>query len=144
MHLEQIQINFDKRRVSDGLRVVVMPGATDQAMDAAEERIGQRLPDQVRAFYTQYNGLTVAEPQFVILPVDELSVDDQSRIHFATANGICRICFDSSRVNEANQWDIIEPETGYRITYTLASFWTNIMWKWIDRRLEFWQGDARS
>ena len=142
MHLEQIQLNFDKRRDTNGLQVVLKPGATDDAINATENRIGHEFPDQVRAFYKRYNGLTVDDPEFVILSVNELIADSQSRIHFATANGNCQICFDCSHLNEAEQWDIIELETGGRITFTMASFWTNKIWKWIDQRLAFWRGEA--
>lgn len=142
MHLEHIRINFLKRRDLNGLQFVLMPGATDDRLDAAEARIGHRFPEQVRAFYSTHNGLAVAHPQFAILPVEDLTVDAKQLIHFATANGDTRIAFDCSHVNIADQWDIIESETGYRITHSLASFWTNKMWKWIDRRLAFWQGEV--
>ena len=142
MHLEQIRLNFEKRRDAGGLQTDLQPGATDDALQAAEDRIGRRLPSQVRAFYSQHNGLSVDDPRFEVLSLNDLAVDEQFRIHFATADGTDRICFDCSRFNEAGQWDIIEPETGNRITYTMASFWTNKMWKWIDRRLRFWLGEA--
>ncbi len=138
MHLEQIKLNFDKRRDTKGLHAILQSGA----IDAAEVRIGHSFPDQVRAFYSKHNGLRVDDPRFEILPIDDLSADDQSRIHFATADGIYQICFDCSHLNEAEQWDIIEPETGDRITYTMASFWTNKIWKWLDHGLVFWHGEV--
>ena len=142
MLLEHIQRNFDKRRDADRLQATLQPGATVAGIDTAEDRIGHKFPDQVRAFYSQHNGLTVYDPPFRILPLNDLSVDDQSRMHFATADDVNRICFDCSRLNEAKQWDIIDPETGSRITFTMSSFWTNKMWKWIDRRLAFWRGEV--
>ena len=142
MHLEQVQLNFEKRRIANGLEANLQPGVTHDALDAAEDRIGLKFPDQVRAFYSEYNGLRVDDPRFEILSLNRLSVDDQSRIQFATADDADRICFDCSCFNEAGQWDIIEPETGDRITYTMASFWSNKMWKWIDRRLRFWRGEV--
>ena len=142
MHLEHIQHNLDKRRDADGLRAALQPGASDAEIDTAEDHIGHKFPAQVRAFYSQHNGLTVDDPPFRILPLNDLSVDDQSRMHFATAGDVNRICFDCSRLNEAEQWDIIDFRTGRRITFTMSSFWTNKMWKWIDRRLAFWRGEV--
>ena len=142
MHLEQIQLNFDKRFESSGLQAVLQPGATDLALDSAEGRLGYKLPGQVRAFYSQHNGLSVVDPRFEIWSLADLSVDDHRRIHFATADGAHRIYFDCSWFNDAGQWDIVEPVTSKRITYTMASFWTNKMWKWIDFRQRFWLGEG--
>jgi hypothetical protein len=142
VYLEHFKLNIDNRRDATGLRVTLRTGAAEDTLNAAEDRIGHRFPAQVRAFYSQFDGLIVDDPPFEILPVDDLSLDDQSRIHFATADRIHLICFDCSSVNEAEQWDIVDADTGNHITYTMASFWSNKMWKWIDRRLEFWRGEV--
>ena len=142
MHLEQIRLNFEKRHGSTGLQATLQPGATEAALQATEDRLGCRLPDQVRTFYLQHNGLSVDNPRFEILSMSDLILDNRLLIHFATADGTARICFDCSRYNEAGQWDIVESETGTRITYTMGSFWTIKMWKWIDRRVRFWQGEV--
>lgn len=142
MHLEHLPRNFDTRRESIGLRATLHAPANPIAFENAETRIDHRIPDQIRAFYSTFNGLTIEDPPFEILPVDELVLDDHSRIHFATADRIHLICFDCSHLNEARQWDIVNPSTGDRITYTIASFWSNKMWKWVDRRLAFWQEDV--
>lgn len=142
MHLDHIRLNFEKHRQSNGLQVALQPAATDDMLEAAEIRIGRSFPNQVRAFYSQYNGFSVVDPAFEVLSLDQWTIDDQLRIHFATADVTRRICFDCSRFNEAGQWDIIDGETGNRITLTMASFWTIHMWKWIDRRIKFWLGDV--
>ena len=142
MRLEHIKQALDNRRDATGLKATLNPAATANALEMVEARIRHRLPDQVRLFYSNYNGLTVDDPPFEILPVENLSVDDKSRIHFATADHVHRICFDCSHGNEAGQWDIIESATGNRITFTMSSFWSNKFWKWIDRRLAFWQGEV--
>ena len=110
VQLEHIQLNIEKRRDTNGFRATLRTGATLDAINVAEERLGHHLPDQVRAFYSQWNGLTIDDPPFDIMPVENLSLDDQLRIHFATADGTHRICFDCSRLNEAEQWDIIDAE----------------------------------
>jgi hypothetical protein len=104
-------------------------------------QLGCELPEQICFFYRQMNGLKVEDPSFDILPIQELEVDESKTIHFATADGDRRICFDCSRLNEAGQWDIIDATSGYRITLTMASFWSNKIWKWIDRRRAFWVGE---
>lgn len=137
--LEQFSVNFEKRHNVAGLRATLRPAASASAFESAEARIGRSLPNQVHAFYSQCNGFVVQEPPFEVLPIENLFIDDQSHIHFATANGLHRIAFDCSHLNEATQWDIIDAATGRRITFTMASFWSNKIWKWIDRRQEFWR-----
>lgn len=142
MHLEHIPKNLEKRRECDGLQATLNPAATEAAISDAEGRNGLAFPDQVRAFYGAYNGLRVVDPPFEVLPVESLSRSDDALIHFATADDRNRICFDCSGLNDAGQWDIVCGATGRRITVTMASFWSNKMWKWIDRRLAFWSGEC--
>lgn len=140
--LNHIQLRFDELRDANGLQVTLGNGATADDLNTAETRIRRKFPDPVRAFYAQHNGLSVDDPPFEIRPLDNLYVDNQSRIHFATADKANRIGFECSCLNEAGQWDIINLETGDRITFTMASFWTNKIWKWIDRRLAFWDDEV--
>lgn len=142
MLLEHLQLNIDKRVNGSGLEASLVPGVSSESIALLESRLNQKLPDPVRQFYLHYNGLVVTDPLFVILPVEELFVDERSMIHFATADGVHRICFDCSQRNEANQWNIVDSATGEQITLSMASFWSNKIWKWIDWRLAFWRGEV--
>jgi cell wall assembly regulator SMI1 len=137
MKLESIKANLEKR----SLQAEVRPAATETLIKAAEERIGKPLPNQVRLFYSFMNGLRVETPPLEILRIEELAPLDQSLVHFATADGTHRICFDCSRTNDADQWDIVSAEHRGVITMTLASFWSNKIWKWLDQGREFWTED---
>jgi hypothetical protein len=41
----------------------------------------------------------------------------------------------------SNQWDIVA-SNGYRITFTMASFWTTKIWAWVEKRRAIWQDEA--
>lgn len=65
-----------------------------------------------------------------MLPVERLSLSMPNRRHFATLNGSEHSLLRVSRINEAEQWDIVAAD-GFRVTLTMASFWSNRMWSWI-------------
>ena len=64
-----------------------------------------------------------------------------NRLHFATLNGNEQLYFDVSRINEAKQWDIVTAD-GFRVTLTMASFWSIRMWSWIEKMRPIWQPEA--
>ncbi len=136
MHLDQIQRRFEKLR-QQGLEYRIAPAASTEAIDAAEQRLGVKFPEQVRRFYSAFDGIEVLEPPFKLYALDELERDD-SQLVFCLCDHVHRLAFKTGQVNDAGQWFIVNAETGYRITYTMASFWSIHMWSWIELGRPIW------
>ena len=73
-----------------------------------------------------------------VLPLARLAFVTSHRLHFAMVDGHHILCFDTSALNVADQWDIVTQASDYRITFTMASFWSNKLWAWIDKRRPIW------
>jgi hypothetical protein len=121
----------------DGLGYNIAPGASPEALQATEIRLGVRFPDQVCLFYSAFDGFEVNEPAFRVLPLAEMERDGEL-LEFCRCDRIHRLAFDTSEINEAGQWFIVDAETGYRVTFTMASFWSVRMWSWIVLRRPIW------
>lgn len=143
MHLEQLPSRFSKLSQKRQLKYFLGNPASDEEVKRAERKLGLVFPAQVRSFYCSFNGLQVEEPQLEMLPVERLNFSMPNRLHFATLNGIEHLYFDGSRINEAEQWDIIAAN-GFRVTLTLASFWSNKMWAWIEWKKPIWERKAEA
>lgn len=136
MHLHQISRRFEKL-AQNGLEYHLGPPATAAAIDAAESRLEVRLPEQVRRFYSAFDGLEVVDPPFKLFPLSELHRDG-SLLEFCRCDGIHRLAFDTSQLNPRDQWFIVNADTGYRVTFTMASFWSVRMWSWIELGRPIW------
>jgi hypothetical protein len=113
--------------------------ATDREIIGAQNRLDIVFPSKVRLFYQHYNGLTVIDPPLTILPLDQLNYIAARRLCFALLNINQRICFDTSRSNEAGQWSIVDGDSDYVITLTMPSFWSNKIWHWLNHRRPIWR-----
>jgi hypothetical protein len=77
-------------------------------------------------------------PNFEIIKLNELKVEN-SLVHFATFDNNKQICFEIENLNEAQEWNIIEKETKYKLTLTISSFWSNKIWKWLENEKKIWK-----
>jgi cell wall assembly regulator SMI1 len=138
MHLENVAKHLKNRSEQRRLRYVLGAPVGQEVIAAAEQRLGITLPQQVAQFYGVYNGLSIEEPRVEILALEHVDYLLDNYLHFATIDGTHRVCFDTSHVNEAQQWDIVTTD-GYRITFTMASFWSNKLWAWVDKKRTIWE-----
>ncbi len=138
MHLEHLVRHLQRRERERGLDYSLGSSAAEYAIEQVQQHLGVALPPQVERFYRHYDGLSVREPPLKVYPLEMLAFVRPGRLRFATLDGRHDLCFDVSRVNEAGQWDIIVDATGYRVTMTMASFWSNKLWAWIDQRRAIW------
>jgi len=136
MHLEQIPGRIEKLRHS-GIECRIASGAAADVVQATEQRLGVTLPEQVFRFYSAFDGLTVAEPNFTVYALRDLEREG-SLLHFCQCDHLHRLAFETASINTAEQWFIVNAETGYRITYTMASFWSVRMWSWIELQRPIW------
>lgn len=138
MHLEHTPSRFQKLAEERGLNYSLSSPASDEEIQRAERRLGVSFPEQVRLFYRNFNGLQVDDPQLEVLSVERLSLDSPNRLHFATLDGSRPLYFDVPRTNEAEQWDIVGADD-FRVTLTMASFWSNKIWAWVEKRRAIWR-----
>jgi hypothetical protein len=136
MHLDHLSRRFEKL-AREGLEYGIAPGASGIAIDASESRLGATFPAQVRLFFEHCDGIEVPEPAFKLYSLAELERNG-ALLDFCLCDHVHRLAFDTREINEAGQWFIVNPVTGYRVTYTMASFWSIQMWSWIEKRRPIW------
>jgi hypothetical protein len=141
MLLEQLPSRFSNLQQNRELKYFLPGPASDEEVARGEQKLGLSFPAPVALFYRSYNGLRVEEPHLEVLPVERLSLSMPNRLHFATVDGSKHLYFDVSRINEAEQWDIVTAD-GFRVTLTMASFWPNRMWSWIEKKRPIWKPEA--
>lgn len=139
MQIEHVKINFERKSATAGFTYILFEPAGTDDLSEVEKRFKVSIPDAVKIFYTHYNGLEVHDPNLSVFPIQEWAPQANNLIHFATVNDEHHLCFDTSNVNQANQWTILNCETGYLLTYTMASFWTNKIWNWIVKQRTIWK-----
>jgi len=104
----------------------------------AEARLRIVFPEPVRSFYMACNGVQVNEPAVTILPMQDLQWNG-SEIVFCICDCVHRIAFRSSELNHIGQWSIIDADTDYKITLSMASFWSIHLWHWLIYRRKIWR-----
>ncbi len=137
MELEQIARQLERRAQQRGLHYWLGPPAPEAAIAHAEQQLGVVFPAQINRFYRHYNGLRVEAPFLEVLPLEQLALTNKPRLHFAVIDHAQHLYFDISHRNAADQWDIITAG-GARVTFTLASFWSNKLWAWVDKKRPIW------
>jgi len=142
MHIEDVAKHFEKRARQRGLHYVLGGAAPEAVIVQAEERLRVVFPAQVKRFYQHYNGLHVEDPPLEVVPLERLAFSAPARLHFATVDREHQLCFDVSQLNEAGQWDIVSAPDGVPVTLTMASFWSNKLWAWIDQGRAIWRPEA--
>ncbi len=83
MNLQHLLGNFEKRKLKNNLSFELKGSATQEQIRAAEERLNVKFPDQVKLFYSFYNGLSVHNPPIEILRIEDLNWL-KTYIHFST------------------------------------------------------------
>ena len=132
-----MQIGYFKQRLNTlslqlGFEYVLGGQASDALISETEHRLSVTFPEQVRTFFFNYNGLRVEDPFLRILALEDLRFPNSDLLQFAFI-GEEKIFFDVSHLNAAGQWDIVN-ESKIPITLTMASFWSNKVWRWLKYR----------
>jgi len=125
----------DKNNLSYDIKI-----ETDNALESIESLVGSHIPRSAKEMYTAFNGVYIYKPRsFELLNTIDIELFDNRYLIFALMDKEVRICFDTSCINNAGEWDIINYNDKYLITKTLASFITNKVWAWIDRGRIVWK-----
>jgi hypothetical protein len=104
---------------------------------AIERKLSIAFPAKVQYFLSLLNGLRTTNPDFEILVIDDLKVE-QDLVQFAIFDNKIPICFKVDENNNAGEWTIVEGETQFEITQTISSFWSNKIWHWLEKRHKIW------
>lgn len=97
------------------------------------------VPKKIKEFYMTINGFETENPSFKMVSLQDWNVNENGLLRFATFNDCEAIVFDTNKLNSAGQWTIIHRESGYEITLSMSSFWSNKIWHWIRNRKEIWK-----
>lgn len=135
MHIPNFTIQAKKRYPY----CVIEKPADDSEIAKAEERLGVSIPDQVKDFYHACNGIKFHEPFLRVLPLAEWEFSTQKdRLIFCIIGDDEKIAFDTSVRNRADQWTLIGLSENREITFTMASFWSSKIWRWLDQGRPIW------
>ncbi|NMO19599.1 SMI1/KNR4 family protein [Pyxidicoccus fallax] len=118
--------------------IEILAPQSPQGLAEVERRLGTRLPPGVRRFYEALDGFEVSSPRLHVFRAQSLSKDPDGRIAFAEFAGRHRLVFLANQLNPAQEWSIANAETGFVVTLTMASFWSNKVFAWLDRQRPVW------
>lgn len=107
-------------------------------INLTESKIGKKIPEKIKVFLRELNGLETFNPDFKILKLEELE-NKNNLIHFATFDNKIDACFKIDSLNNADEWTIINKKTEYTITLTISSFWSNKIWHWLEKKHKIWE-----
>jgi cell wall assembly regulator SMI1 len=138
MNLDNFPIRLQKLAAQSGLDYRLGGPASDVEIVSAESRLGVEFPPQVRLFYQAYNGLYVGDPYLKVSPVEDLKIHRPRHMQFATIDKEHHLYFDVSHINNAGQWNIVAARN-HLVTMTMASFWSNKIWAWIEKKRPIWR-----
>ena len=138
MQLEHFPLRFEKLSESLGFNYSLGEPTSESDVSQTAENLGVSFPAQVSLFYRHFNGLRVENPQIEVLPIEQLAFVFPNRLHFVTLDENRKLFFDTSHFNDAEQWDVVT-EDGFCVTLTMASFWSNKIWSWLERRRAIWE-----
>lgn len=146
MRASEFREQLERRRTRDGLAVALGSPASSAEIDSAARRLGIEFPGPVSWFYRAQNGFVVTDPGIEVLSLSELAFDQGRDLPFARLDGRHWLVWRTEGLNTAGQWDIAEKVSGYLVTRTMPSFWSNKVFAWIDQRRRIWtpEVDCRS
>lgn len=139
MKLTDLKTNLEKIKSKDqDFDFQLNEGANNETFKSVEKRLGVSIPEKVKIFFRNFNGLSTINPDLQILPIEDWTREENGFIHFSTFNRQVKIHFDSKEINPADQWTITNPAADYDLTLTMSSFWSNKIFHWIRDQKEIW------
>jgi hypothetical protein len=138
MNIEDFIPRLDKAKKANNEFIYTLGKRLTQTdIESIENRLNIKIPLKVKEFYLKTNGLCTVNPDFQVIEINSWEVSS-SLIHFATFNKSFKIYFDTSKLNSASEWTILNKEDNYEITLTISSFWSNKIWHWIEKNRKIW------
>ncbi len=138
MHLDNFIQQLDKLgEANEGFDYSLGKSLNQNDITAVQNNLCIQLPEKTKDFIYQTNGLLTSNPNFELIELDAWKIDD-GLIHFATFDNSIKVYFDTRKLNQANEWSIINKDNDYILTYSIASFYSNKIWHWLKHRHKIW------
>lgn len=141
MKLNDLKKYFERLKVEYSISYEFGSSNCLDDISKTEEKFDLVFPLQIKEFYINYDGMYVKDPAFEVYPLDKLRKIKDYLI-FAKFNNEFEVAFDISRINRADQWNIVNIENGFCVTLTMASFWSNKIPAWIIRERKIWDKEV--
>ena len=138
MYLEHVARKFERLQHQRGIISSLGKPPSENLISKVENNLGVSFPAKVALFYKHFNGLRVEDPHVEILPIEQLNFVSPNRLHFATFDRNNRVFFETSQLNEVEQWNIVA-EDNFLITLTMPSLWSAHIWGWVEWRRVIWK-----
>jgi len=138
MNIENFISRLDKTRQTQiGFDYILGKTLSIEDFVNIEKRLSVEIPKRIKDFYRVANGLKTVNPIFELIELDNWKLES-GFIHFATFNQTSNVYFDITKLNNAQEWTILNKDTKYEITLTISSFWSNKFWHWIEQKKHIW------
>jgi len=138
MKLEDFLKNLEKNKNTNSrFDFLIGNKISDVDIYTFEKENNLKIPTKIVDFTQVVNGLKTENPSFELIDFKDWIVIDQ-KIHFATFDKNHKVVFDISTLNSAEEWTILNYNTGYEITLSISSFWSNKIWHWIKYSKKIW------
>ena len=142
MHLNDFQKRLEKvKRKNQEFTFKLNDGVDLSDITYLEQQMRTELPESIRTFWTYSDGLESENPGLRICKLKDFNFIGKSLIHFATFDKDIKVYFDASNLNIAKEWSIVNKEENYTLSLTMASFWSNKIWQWLDSKTEIWKDE---
>jgi hypothetical protein len=138
MRIEELDRALEKAALVHGSRHVLAGPASEAEIRGFEARVNGAAPPQVAMFYRHCNGLSVAAPKVDVFPIEDLHRKEPGLVPFCRFDGRHELSFDVRQRNAADEWTIINADTGFQVTLTLASFLFNKLFAWVKKQRPIW------
>lgn len=139
-YIEEFKKALEKRSRANRIKYSIKGSTKDLSNEIINSSLAYKMPDKTLKFLLEVNGIEIISPRELrFLSISELRFEISNYLVFAIINNNEVIAFDTSKINQAEEWDIINIRNEYIITKTVRSFLTNKVWAWIDRGRPIWE-----
>ena len=137
MDIKEFITYINKLKGKSELEFTLETAVSSSTIYNIEEKLNLKFPEQVKLFYLSCNGLATKHPSLHIYKIENLELDGNLLI-FAKFNDTNEVAFDTSQLNNAKQWNIVNAKNKFCITQTMASFWSNKIPAWLKNKRQIW------
>ncbi|PKQ64514.1 hypothetical protein BZG02_06840 [Labilibaculum filiforme] len=142
MNLKDFKLNLQKVKDSnEKFTFSLWDKAGKETFEQVEKALGISISDKTKEFYRFHNGFKTHQPDFELLRLENWSILENDKIHFATFDKDLKVYFDTKELNQADSWSIINPQDNYVLTLTMSSFWSNKIWHWLKTERQIWKDE---
>ena len=141
MHIEDFIRRLDRiSSVDKNFSYSIDKNISLDIVEKTEMKLKISIPEKIKLFYLFLNNLKTKNPDFEIVGIENWILEN-GFINFAIFDSLGIVSFDTRKLNEAEEWNIVNRTIDYELTMTISSFWSNKIWKWLEQRRPIWKPD---